>query len=97
MENQKLPPDSGQSLRVAYIRRKNEDREDDTRSNHSEEDVDSLARVMAYEAHGTTAHQEELVFDIQTGKLRVSPTKIADTERGNRNPVMTKMAAQGYF
>lgn len=94
MENKKVPPDSGRSLKVAYIRR-NEDREDDTRSNHSEEDIDSLARLLSYESHGSTANQEELVFDIKTGKLTVSNSKIADT--GNRNPVMTKMAAQGYF
>ena len=92
-ENNHAPTDGGRSLKVAFLRR-NEDREDDTGSN--EEDFDALNRFMSYESHGETANQEELVFDIQTGKLKVSKSK--NVESGsNRNPVLTKMAAQGYF
>jgi hypothetical protein len=92
MENKKQPADSGRSVQVAYIRR-NEDKEGD--STVDDEGTASLIGLLSYESRGSTADQEELVFDIASGKLTVSKSK--NREAGSRNQVLTEMAASGYF
>ena len=72
---------------------------DNPECSDGESSSDQVLSFLKYFSEGGDEKDvEKLTFDVNTGKLTVkkSPLK-TDQEQDNSNPVMTNMAASGYF